>query len=151
MSGDTGLTWSRSRAGGAGAAVSACLALWLGLFPAFQAAHLVLADHDHCFCSEHSRIEDVPRAASRGVSAPHSADSSPRLGTSPASRPRSNPPDLLLNFSLGREPLLPAAQPAAWRMADSAPALKPRLLEDTVAQPLLLAAPKTSPPAIAVA
>jgi hypothetical protein len=130
------------------AALAASLALWLGLFPAVQAAHLALADHDHRFCDEHHRIEDVPRGSSRAAPTPPSTDAAPRLNGAPAARPSANPPDLLLSFNLGREPLLPSGQPAALRLAAPAPTVPPSRAGAVRARSLLLVAPKTSPPPV---
>ena len=132
-------------------ALASGLALWLGLFPIVQATHLAFADHDHCFCSEHHRIEDVPRAASSGARVLQRAERSPRLGPAPTSLPRPTPPDHLLNFTLSREPLLSPDHATGPVSNDRAATDAPRLLDGVIARPLLRLAPKTSPPSAAAA
>jgi hypothetical protein len=128
----------------------AYLALWLSLFPVFQAAHLAFADHAHCFCHEHLRIEDVPRRELWRSQAEQWLGPDSRRRSVLASRPQTNnPPDSLLNFSLSRDPVLLAAGPVAVQLADVIPTSGPAQLEGSAPQPLLLLAPKTSPPLVA--
>jgi hypothetical protein len=131
-----------------GGVISAYLALWLALFPVLQAAHLVFADHGHYFCHEHLRIEDGPPTDS---SESH-ADERSGLASAPcslrAARPRTSPPDLLLNFSLDRQPALLAIRPAAIELAAMVPIRGPAHTGVLVSQPLVRLAPKTSPPSI---
>jgi hypothetical protein len=126
-------------------AVSAYLALWLALFPVFQSAHLAFADHDHRFCHEHLRMEDVARTPDAETRAELAAEITSLL----AARPDARPADLLLNFSLGRDPVLLPARPAVARHADLALLSVPAQVQSFAAQAILQLAPKTSPPSAA--
>jgi hypothetical protein len=130
-------------------AICSYLALWLALFPVFQAAHLTFADHAHCFCHEHLRIEDVPRAEPSESRAGDRLGHDSHLRSLRAARPRTNPPDTLLNFGLDREPTLPDSRPAATQLGDMVATSLPAQVGASAPQPILLLAPKTSPPSLA--
>jgi hypothetical protein len=46
-------------------ALFACLVASLGVRPVVEHLHYLFASHDHRFCPEHQRIEDVPRTSPR--------------------------------------------------------------------------------------
>jgi hypothetical protein len=130
-------------------AISAYLALWLALFPAFQAAHLAFADHDHRFCHEHLRMEDVARTPDVETQAEYRRELAAEIASLLAARPDARPADLLLNFSLGRDPVLLPARPAVALLADLAVISVPAQVQSLAAQAILQLAPKTSPPSAA--
>lgn len=130
------------------------LASWLGLLPLIQVAHLTLADHDHRYCEIHHQIEDVPRAnAGQHLDLPVAtglfATSAAALESAAGMPPQSHAPCLVLNHVTYKDPALidgrslfdtAGAQvdhQARWQSAMFVPC------------PLLLSAPKTSPPGLA--
>jgi hypothetical protein len=137
---------------GALGALPAALVLWLALFPALQAAHLAFADHGHRYCPEHLRIEDVRldgATARRGGPATDRV-AGLRLRAAPGPRSGACPPDALLNFSLSRLPAVAADLPDASEPVCTHLAA-PRFQSDGASQSPLVVAPKTSPPAVALA
>jgi len=125
-----------------------CLALWIGFFSILQAVHLAFANHDHCFCPEHLRIEDVPRPpsfASRDVAASEGIE---RRFFSRSPSVSSNPADLLLSFSL-QDSISKRIQPT-WMPYDGGfQDLGSWSSEHVISFSCILIAPKTSPPSLA--
>jgi hypothetical protein len=127
----------------AGAVVLAFLAGWLCLLPLVEAAHFAFADHDHIFCLEHHRIEDIPRRA-----APFAPTGDPGWVTNrPAAEQwRHNPCSILavvvapgtMDAYQPRSDRVAADEETRFALADRRQHIRSRWL--------LLDAPKTSPP-----
>jgi hypothetical protein len=130
--------------------LSVYLALSLGLFPLLRVAHLVLADHGHRYCDKHQQFEDVPRdSVGVLVGAARGATAHIWSGSKPSPKPQQHLACSLLNsgVSCNGTPL-PNQPPAVARPAQiQATACGQQ--ETFVSCPLLLTAPKTSPPFIA--
>ena len=127
------------------------LVVWLGLIPLFQVAHFVFADHDHRFCEHHHRIEDIPR---REPSQRWTLDKIVEGQNAWSTRGREamllHAPCAILNHTPLRESLLIAGGPCAIVRSDQNRVLITSTQEIVRARPLLLTAPKTSPPFAAV-
>jgi hypothetical protein len=132
-------------------ALAVYLAFWFALFTVLQVVHLSDSHHAHRFCEEHQQFEEVARedGVAEGM-----------LGTFPAVRgPASSPvatvhpgPSLthvscsILNYSTSRHPVLLLVQASV--SVESAPGIARAFWrqKDFLCCPLLLTAPKTSPP-----
>ena len=138
-----------------GAAVSAVLAVylttWLGLLPVFQVVHLGLAGHEHFYCADHDQFEDVQRDSAVGDPDAHStadrntADTA-SLKTASGPSPQRHVACTVLNLVTSRNPMSVTSQLALDRHPDQRCTLASVRLPEFTASPLLLAAPKTSPP-----
>jgi hypothetical protein len=146
---------TRAARGGAHRAATVMLSVTLatqcGLLPLFSLFHLAFADHDHRFCSEHRQVEDVPALdhGARALSA-FTARTAAAWSRSPAaSSPLAHLACHVLNGTIAREPVALAVTPipAARVGGETMPAREQGRAPE---RPLLLSAPKTSPPSVAV-
>ena len=129
------------------------LALWFGLSPILQAAHLVTSDHAHRFCEEHHRFEDVARGQgihetmAGALSGRRPAASS--LAAAPSAPRQPHVACAILNHCTSLDPLLPFGRASASAELDQHIVRQSRRQESFLSCPLLLTAPKTSPPLVA--
>jgi len=129
------------------------LACSLVLLPLSGLLHLAFATHEHHYCAEHHRFEDLPWDDGRerlAAHAPTGDSGSPGLGQDSASAAFAHLGCPVLNLSsasgqLGQAPLRPATTIEA--AATPIPARRPEPLPSC---PLLRRAPKTPPPLLAV-
>jgi hypothetical protein len=141
----TGFRWTT------GGILAVYLVAWFCLLPLLQAAHFAFADHAHRFCRHHQQIEDIPRRKPSERSIPGSLIESQNAWS------KSTPRTALLhvacalsNTSTLRDPLLHSEQSPAIARAYRIGVLVTSVQEVLRACPLLLNAPKTSPPVAAV-
>jgi hypothetical protein len=132
-------------------AVLSLCAVWIAFLPLLQGAHIRLADHGHRFCPEHAQLEDVDRdRASILADLPGDRRSgdhvSPWLRNARGTRPHLHVACSLLNHHTSSGLLQPHCEPAATTQTDQPRTLAPLRPEAFAQCPLLLAAPKTSPP-----
>jgi hypothetical protein len=127
--------------------LAACLAVCVALPSTLQLAHLATADHGHSYCDEHHQFEDVPRRALVAQEdQPVDASGSPTAKRLPGSQSLIHVACSCLNCSSLQAPFPgPAQAPAA---VPSRPTVTPAGSQQAAFAvcPLLLSAPKTSPP-----
>jgi hypothetical protein len=133
------------------ALVSVCLILTIGLIPVLFALHIIFASHAHRYCVEHGQIEDVEIKAQGRPSTLESLEYSSSKGYScvkDASRSatKSHLACTILNNHLSRNQLFPGSCRYAIAGSDSAKYIGniPDNIEPSC--PLVLLAPKQSPP-----
>jgi hypothetical protein len=133
--------------------LSVFLAAWLCFLPVFQAAHLAFADHDHTFCLEHHRIEDVPRKKGLSHGTPAGIAAIPLWAAHHAeSKPRSHEPCSILGLYVAQESLDAPRRPPSTAGSDHLDGLSTYSWRyQAHGQEILLNAPKTSPPPFATA
>jgi hypothetical protein len=121
----------------------------LGVSPVLGLAHLLTADHGHSYCDEHHQIEDVPLgpldAARSGTSRERESLARAKGLPNPGSTPHTSCP--FLNYGgLHTAPLPAGGQTATVVQEQKSLAAQTSGQGDFPSCPLLLAAPKTSPP-----
>jgi hypothetical protein len=134
--------------------LAAFLVFLLGLAPTLQLAHLATADHGHRFCDEHHQVEDLPHGAAVGwnrqpASSATKGNHAPTAQEGQMPQGQAHAACLFLNQATSRVSLpSPAQTPAAIEYAQGFVLVCSRQ-QDFVPCPLLLSAPKTSPPLVA--
>lgn len=134
--------------------LAAYLAFFLGLAPVVHLAHLVSGEHGHAYCAEHRQIEDVPRdtlpaSAPSRVTPARAQAPFPSAEGAPGRAAEAHAACLILNGCALQAPLLASAQTSVVVLADrGADSERPQQGSFALC-PLLLAAPKTSPPFVA--
>ncbi|MBN2575492.1 MAG: hypothetical protein JXP73_13090 [Deltaproteobacteria bacterium] len=123
----------------------------VGLAPSIQLAHLASLDHGHQYCEEHHRIEDIPRGRRQATYAAWATLTRERIPLPIATAeheyaPNAHVPCPILNCCALCVPLLTSGQTAGAVVADRGVAADRPCQEGFVICPLLLSAPKTSPP-----
>lgn len=126
--------------------LAALLAFWLALFPVLQSLHLAFADHDHCLNPEQRLIEDVPRL---GCTVERQPTGTAQLATTHGQR-LAGQVDELMSFSL-QDSLSRRVLPVTTALDRPSVPLRPVPAEPVVGLSHLRIAPKTSPPAAALA
>jgi len=127
-------------------ALSICLASWFGLFPIVQVAHITFANHDHRFCQEHQRIEDVPRMDDLDLHAMLPSGTSAQSMPTPQRGMQSEAACPILNCSTVSGPVLTSCEIALRLTKTILSPLKTSSIRDIPLQSPLIVAPKTSPP-----
>jgi hypothetical protein len=135
----------------AGSVLSVYLVAWLALIPLLQMFHLAFADHDHRFCERHHQIEDVPR---RNPAEPWRPN---EITAGESAWSKRSPHAMLLHVACAvlnqgtfRDPAVPSGSPLIAVQSDRSPGFVTSVQVVLRACPLLLTAPKTSPPFAAV-
>ena len=129
--------------------LAAYLACFVGGDRLLGFAHLAFSDHRHAFCEEHGQFEDLPKpsTSARETSDPISPDGTARGAL--ASTFVSHSACLFLNGRNLQAPLQVADQvPTVALESNDRNQVGPRQ-DAIVTCPLLLSAPKTSPPFVA--
>jgi hypothetical protein len=137
-----------------GIALSVYLAAWLGFFPLLQIAHLTLDSHTHRFCEQHHQIEEFSHEApsdpdSLRESTDKSRVKSKWITDRAESKPQQHIACSVLNYSTSRDPIVLSDQPAAVIQPGQPNAPASSRETEFLPCPLLLTAPKTSPPIVA--
>ena len=133
-------------------ALAVWLALWLGLFPAFQTFHFLFASHSHRYCSVHEQVEDVAGGGSEAAGKHRLADSSedePALRRAESSSLDRHVADSLLSYQASRCVFARVAAAAGVRQPDSPRLVLPDWPAIGASIPVLALAPKHSPPPLA--
>jgi len=133
-----------------GIGFSLLVAAWFCLLPVFHAVHLAFADHDHTSCLEHHRIEDVPRTNPALRAIPAAVAKLPQWTanrTDPAPQPHD--PCAILGLTIAQGSMVSLRQSTTEAGVDDRPGLAPASRQEHLpGRPLLLSAPKTSPPLV---
>jgi hypothetical protein len=112
-------------------------------------AHMLRADHSHSYCDEHEQFEDIPLGQTGEAPSGNSHEGTPLALASglPPSGPTSHAACPFLNQgALLTAPLPASAQTSTAILQEKSIAVPDSRQADFHACPLLLAAPKTSPP-----
>ncbi|MFH0902440.1 MAG: hypothetical protein V2A73_17560 [Pseudomonadota bacterium] len=139
------------------AALAGYLAAWFVSSPLVQVAHLVFADHNHHYCEKHHQVEDIPGKGPAADAHPADAtaaggeDGSRRLTIPTGSTHSAHVGCSILNSGTTRDPrLLHRSYPAPVGQPLFTGSLVLLWPDGFVSCPLLLTAPKTSPPFVLV-